>query len=313
MRCVFFGSPEFALGSLEALLASRHDVVGIVTQPDRPSGRGLQLEPPPVKKRALPLGLPLFQPEKVNQQATYDFLDKLRPDILVVVAYGEFLGSRLLSFCKFAPVNVHPSLLPDLRGAAPVQWALLRGYSKTGVTTQFMEKEMDAGDVLLQEEFPLSEADNARDLLARFSVEGGRLLVTTLDRLEAGTVSPRAQDSAKATFAPLLTKESGLLQFALNDAWTTHNQVRGLYPWPGAYGFINKKRVKVLRSAMARGESARGAPGAFWFQGERMFVACREGALELLEVQPEGKRAMLPREFENGMKGAPARFDTNGD
>lgn len=313
MRCVFFGSPAFALGSLNALLSSRHQVLGVVTQPDRPAGRGLQLEAPPVKTRAIAAGLPVFQPEKVNQEETYAFLEKLRPDILVVVAYGGFLGSRLLSFCKHPPVNVHPSLLPDLRGAAPVQWALLRGYRRTGVTTQFMVKEMDAGDVLLQEEFAVQEHETAKDLLDRFSLEGGRILADTLDGLEAGSIKPKPQVPSQATFAPLLTKENGLVRFAEKDAWTTHNQVRGLYPWPGAYAFVNKKRIKILRSAMARTQPSLGAPGAFWFEGDRMFVACQTGVLELLELQPEGRRAMLPREFESGMKDAPARFETNGE
>jgi len=315
MKCVFFGSPDFALGSLEALLASKHEVVGVVTQPDRPAGRGLKLEPPAVKKHVLPLGIPLHQPEKVNSADTFAFLESLHPDILVVVAYGGFLGSKLLTFCRLPPVNVHPSMLPDLRGAAPVQWALLNGYRKTGITTQFMAKEMDAGDVLLQEEFPVSESDNAKNLLERFGIEGGRLLVRTLDGLEAGTLKHRPQNAAQATFAPLLTKEHGLLKFSESNAWTIHNQVRGLFPWPGAYAYVNKKRVKILRSAMARGEPHLGAPGAFWFKNERMFVACGEGVVEILELQPEGKRAMLPREFESGMKATPshAHFETTGE
>ncbi|MGZ3650977.1 MAG: methionyl-tRNA formyltransferase [Bdellovibrionota bacterium] len=310
MRCVFFGSPEFALGSLEALLASKHQVVGFVTQPDRPAGRGLQPVACAVKRRAAVTGLPILQPEKVNSEVTYGFLSGLNPDILVVVAYGEFLGLRLLEFCGRPPVNVHPSLLPDLRGAAPVQWALLRGYRRTGITTQLMALEMDAGDILLQEEFPVSETDSAKDLLDRFSVEGGRLLVKTLDGLAAGTITPRPQNHAQVTFAPMLAKEKGLVKFADSDAWTTHNQVRGLYPWPGAYAFLGQKRVKILRTAMARGQTHLGAPGAFWFQGDRMFVACRDGVLEILELQPEGKRPLKPKEFENGIKGAGiARFD----
>lgn len=316
MRCVFFGSPDFALGSLDALLASRHQVVGVVTQPDRPAGRGLKMEPPPVKKAAQALGLPIHQPEKVNCEETYQFLRSLRPDILAVVAYGGFLGAKLLQFCgKHCPVNVHPSLLPDLRGAAPVQWALLRGYRRTGVTTQCMVKEMDAGDILLQEEFSIDEQENGKELLARLSLEGGRLLVSTLDGLEAGTLQGKPQNHAQATFAPLLSKEAGLIRFQEYDAWKVHNQVRGLFPWPGAYAFINKKRVKVLRAALARKEQAMGAPGAFWFENERMLVACAEGVLEILELQPEGKRAMLPQEFESGMKGtaAPRRFETTGD
>lgn len=313
MRCAFFGSPEFALGSLNALFDSPHQVVGVITQPDRPSGRGLQTTPPAVKRRALEKGgLPIHQPEKVNTEATYEFLKGLRPDILVVVAYGEFLGERLLKFCRFPPVNVHPSLLPDLRGAAPVQWALLRGYRRTGITTQFMAKEMDAGDVLLQEEYAVGENETAKDLLDRFSVEGGKLLVKTLDGLEAGTIRPRPQNHAQATLAPMFAKDKGLLKFEETDAWTTHNQVRGLYPWPGAYGFINKKRVKILRTTMARNQPHLGAPGALWFSDEKMFVACREGVLEILELQPEGKRPMLPQEFRNGMKDH-ARFETVGE
>ena len=315
MRCVFFGSPEFALGSLDALLASRHEVVGVVTQPDRPAGRGLKLEPPPVKVRALSRGLPIHQPEKVNGEDTYRFLQTLRPDILAVVAYGGFLGEKLLQLCRFPPVNVHPSLLPDLRGAAPVQWALLRGYRRTGVTTQFMAKAMDAGDVLLQEGFAVEEGDTSQSLLQRFSIEGGRMLVKTLDGLEAGTIQPRPQNHSQATFAPLLTKEHGLIRFGEADAWKIHNQVRGLFPWPGAYAFVNKKRVKVLRTAMARNESPLGAPGAWWMDGDRMLVACADGVLEILELQPEGKRPMLPKEFESGMKGtdAPRRFDASGE
>ncbi len=315
MRCVFFGSPEFALGSLDALLASRHQVVGVITQPDRPSGRGLKLEPPAVKKAALSKGLPIHQPEKVNCEETYRFLETLRPDVLCVVAYGGFLGSKLLSFCRVAPVNVHPSLLPDLRGAAPVQWALLRGYRRTGVTTQCMVKEMDAGDILLQEEFAVDERENAKELLARLSREGGRMLVQTLDGLEAGSIKPRPQNPSQATYAPLLTKEHGLVNFASSEAWKIHNQARGLYPWPGAYAFINKKRVKFLRTAMARGEQPMGAPGAYWMEGERMFVACGEGVLEVLELQLEGKKAMLPPEFESGMKesASPRRFEATGE
>jgi len=315
VRCVFFGSPEFALGSLEALLQSRHSVVGIITQPDRPSGRGLKVEPPPVKTLALSRGIPLHQPDKVNCEDTYQFLEKLRPDILAVVAYGGFLGGKLLQFCRFAPVNVHPSLLPDLRGAAPVQWALLRGYRRTGVTTQFMVKEMDAGDILLQEEFSVDEQENCKNLLRRLSAEGGRMLAQTLDGLESGTLKARPQNPSHATFAPLLTKEHGLILFSESDAWKVHNQVRGLYPWPGAYSYVNKKRVKILRAAMARDHQPMGAAGAYWTEGDRMYVACQEGVLEILELQLEGKRAMLPRDFESVMKEAASarRFEASGD
>jgi methionyl-tRNA formyltransferase len=308
VRCVFFGSPEFALGSLEALLASKHKVAGIITQPDRPAGRGLQPLPCAVKKRALTTGLPIHQPEKVNSESTYGFITNLRPDILVVVAYGEFLGARLLEITGRPPVNVHPSMLPDLRGAAPVQWALLRGYRKTGITTQNMAPEMDAGDVLLQEEFPIGENDTAKDLLDRYSLEGGRILVRTLDGIEARTIEPKPQNHAHVTLAPMLAKDKGLVKFGETDAWATHNQVRGLYPWPGAYAFLAGKRVKILRTVMARGRQAMGGPGAFWFDGDRMFVVCSDGVLEILELQPEGKKPLKPKEFSNGVQNAPKQF-----
>ena len=304
MRVVFFGSPEFAVASLEALLsAPQHQVVGVVTQPDRPAGRGMKLEAPAVKKLALLHNIPIHQPEKVNCEETYAFLENLRPDILTVIAYGGFLGKRLLEGRRFPPVNVHPSLLPDLRGAAPMQWAVLRGYESTGVTTQFMVKAMDAGDVLLQTKDPVGPNETAKELQDRLRLVGGALLVKTLDGLEAGTISPRAQDDSKATFAPLLTKEQGRMNFAEESAAVLHNQVRGLYPWPSAYTFWQGKRVKVNRSLLAN-NLRREAPGTFWWEGERMFVAAKEGVLEILELQPEGKRALLPKEFANGMNSA---------
>lgn len=301
MKCVFFGSPEFAVASLEALLASNHQVLGVVTQPDRPAGRGLKLEPPAVKTLALKHSLPILQPEKVNCEETYAFLNEHKPDILVVVAYGGFLGAKLLSFCKFPPVNVHPSLLPDLRGAAPMQWAVLRGYPSTGVTTQFMVKEMDAGDVLLQVNADIGPDETSKDLQDRLRLVGGELIVKTLTGLEEGSIRPKPQDGTRATFAPLLTKEQGQIRFTEHSAAEIHNQVRGLFPWPGAYAFLNKKRLKILRSAVAQNPRS-GKPGSFWFEGDRLFARCREGVLEILRLQPEGKPAILPRDFENGMK-----------
>lgn len=304
MRVAFFGSPDFATASLEALLSSSHEVVAVVTQPDRPAGRGLKLEPPAVKTLALSRGLPILQPEKVNCPETYHFLEEHRPDILAVVAYGGFLGKRLLDFAKFPPVNVHPSLLPQLRGAAPMQWSLIRGLVRSGVTTQFMVKEMDAGDVLLQEETDLGPDETAKDLHERLRLAGGELLVRTLDGLAAGTIRPRPQAANLATFAPLLTKEQGQLRFASESAATLHNLARGLFPWPGAFTFLQGKRVKILGTRLAP-EASRGAPGTFWLEGERLLVSCREGTLELTGLQPEGKRALLPRDFANGMNSSP--------
>lgn len=303
MKVVFFGSPDFAVASLEALLSSKHEVVGVVTQPDRPAGRGLKLEAPAVKKAVAGKAIPLIQPEKVNSQETYDFLDRLSPDILCVVAYGGFLGKKLLTGRRFPPVNVHPSLLPDLRGAAPMQWALIRGYQETGVTTQFMVKEMDAGDVLLQAKSEIGPNETAKDLHDRLRLVGGELLVRTLDLLDQGTLRPRPQNPDNATFAPLLTKEQGLIRWASSSAKTIHNMTRGLYPWPGAFTLLNKKRVKLLRSKVAPAVQSSGRPGCLEFRHGQLFVPCAEGVLEILELQLEGKRAMLPTEFANGIKG----------
>jgi methionyl-tRNA formyltransferase len=307
VRCFFFGSPDFAVASLKALLSSSHEVVGVITQPDRPAGRGLKLEPPAVKKLALEHGLPILQPEKVNCEETYSFLDKLQPDILVVVAYGEFLGKRLLEYCSFPPVNVHPSNLPDLRGAAPMQWAVLKGYEKTGVSTQFMVKEMDAGDILLQVPASIGPNETAKELQDRLKVVGGDLLVNTLDGLANGSIKPQKQDGSKATFAPLLDKDQGRIRFTSLGAKEIHNQVRGLYPWPGAFTYFLGKRVKILRSQMSE-EKFSGSSGSFYFREGRMWLQTYAGALEILELQPEGKKPLLPQEFENGIQSLEHRF-----
>jgi len=306
MKCIFFGSPDFAVASLEALLKSKHQVVGVITQPDRPSGRGLKLEAPEVKKMALQAGLPVFQPEKVNSEATHAWLSKLNPDIFAVVAYGEFLGEKLLKFCSKPPVNVHPSLLPDLRGAAPMQWALLRGYKKSGVSTQFMVKEMDAGDTLLQIETEILENENAKELHDRLKLVGADLLVKTLDGLERGSITPQVQDSSRATLAPLLNKEQGLIDWQKSTAAEIHNQIRGLYPWPSAYCTIEGKRVKILSSRIPPKETCpmkKLSPGEFMLYGDNVFFQASDSFLEILNLQPEGKRPMLPRDFVNGMKG----------
>ncbi len=303
MKCVFFGSPDFAVASLDALLSSKyHEVLGVITQPDRPAGRGLKLEPPAVKIRAQAAGLPILQPEKVNCQDTYDFLERLKPEILVVVAYGGFLGEKLLKFCSHPPVNVHPSLLPDLRGAAPMQWAVLKGYKKTGVSTQCMVKAMDAGDILLQVETDLPPDATSKDMHEKLKLVGGELIVKTLTGIESHSIIPKPQDHTKATHAPLLTKEQGLVLWDKNTAQEIHNQIRGLYPWPGAHSTVINKRVKILKSRMAD-STLKLAPGEMQMGDENLFVGCKGGIIEILELQPEGKRPMLPKEFVNGMKG----------
>lgn len=315
MRVVFLGSPEFAVFSLEALLASDHEVCGVITQPDRPAGRGLKLQPPAAKRCAVANGIEVLQPESINSPEVLEWLSAKRPDILTVVAFGEFLGKAILKLGKFSPVNVHPSLLPELRGAAPIQWSLLRGYSRSGVTTQYMVSKMDAGDLLLQEEADLLPNETSADLHDRLGKIGGSLLVRTLDGLEKNTISPRPQDEAKATFAPLLTKDDGIVDWN-RSAQEIHNQVRGLCPWPGATTTFLDQRLKLLKSRLPSPQDSpqqRLGPGEFLVFSENLFVGTASGCLEILEVQPEGKRAMLPLEFANGIRGkqlnnSPQRF-----
>lgn len=310
MRVVFLGSPDFAVASLAELLKSSHEVVGVVSQPDRPAGRGLSLKAPAVKTFALEHGIEVLQPETVNTPEALDWIRSKRPDILAVVAYGEFLKKAVREICSFAPVNVHPSLLPDLRGAAPIQWALIRGYKISGVTTQFMVAKMDAGDVLLQEETEIGADESSADLFARLAPAGGRLLVETLDGLQAGKIQPRPQDESKATLAPLLDKALGEIHWE-KSALEIHNLVRGTSPWPGAHTKLAAQKIKILKTKVVAASEApprQGKPGEFTLFGENLLVATGSGWLSVESLQPEGKRALLPPEFVNGIKG---RQDTN--
>jgi methionyl-tRNA formyltransferase len=313
LKCVFFGSPEFAVPFLKAIVESKkHSVVGVVTQPDRPAKRGLALEPPPVKKFASTLNFKILQPEKVNDASVAQWIKETGAEALVVVAYGEFFGKELLSLCEHPPINVHPSLLPELRGAAPVQWALLRGMKETGISIQFMAAKMDAGDVLLQEKISVGENDTAEDLFAKVTPVGANLLLAALDRIETGNVHAKPQDHERATLAPLLKKEDGLLRWTDWSDTVLHNRVRGLYPWPAAYTYFQGKRVRVLKSSIPRqanwGSSA--SPGEFVANGDSILVRCKTGIVEIHSLQPEGKRPMLPREFVNGIqKAVPLLFD----
>ena len=305
MKCVFFGSPQFAVPFLKAICDSgKHSVVGVVTQPNRPAKRGLSLEPPPVKTAAEQLNLPILQPEKVNDDSVLEWLSHHSPDILVVVAYGEFLGKKLLDFCKTPPINVHPSLLPKLRGAAPVQWAVINGLKETGVTIQFMSAKMDSGDVILQEKISVGPNETAEDLFAKVTPVGRQLLIRALDQIEAGTAKSRPQNEADATLAPLLAKEDGRVRWNEWTAEECHNRIRGLFPWPAAYTYFEGKRIKVLKSALPKDPSwgNTAIPGQFVGFGDHLLVRCKSGVVALSSLQPEGKRAMLPHEFVNGIQ-----------
>lgn len=304
-RVVFMGTPAFAVPSL-ATLARRETVTLAVTNPDRPSGRGRTISAPPVKEEALRLGIPVFQPEKARAPDSVARLRAEAPDLIVVVAYGQILPPSILEIPRRFCVNVHASLLPRYRGAAPINWAVARGETATGVTIMKMDAGMDTGPMLLAREIPISEEDTAQTLFSRLAVLGAEALAETLDRLREGTLTETPQDDSKATYAPMLKKEHGRIDWALS-AREVRNLVRGMTPWPSAFTSHEGKTLKVL-SADPAGEPASGrpeavSPGEIVSVGrEGIVVACGRGALRITAVQPEGGKAMAAWDYAQGRR-----------
>ena len=291
MNIVFMGTPAFAVPCLERLLADGCEVAAVFCQPDKPQGRKMQLAPPPVKQAALAHGLPVLQPEKLrNNTEMLDLLRSLRPDLIIVVAYGQILRQELLDIPKHGCINVHASLLPKYRGAAPIQWAVLNGEQETGVTTQQMDAGIDTGDILLQAKTPIPEDMASGALYDVLSELGAQVLSDTIKLLQQGKLVPEKQDGALASHAPMLSKALSPLDFT-RPAHELHNQVRGLHPWPGASMEFEGRPLKVHK--------ARVAPEG----GSPLRIPCGDGNyLELLAVQAEGKRAMPAGEFLNGLR-----------
>jgi methionyl-tRNA formyltransferase len=312
MRVVFMGTPEFAVPSLAAL-ARRHEVALALTQPDRPKGRGRQLAEPPVKTLAGDFGLAVLQPERLVEEALRPHLAAAGAEAAVVVAYGLKVPDWLLAFHPRGAVNVHGSLLPAYRGASPVNRAIMHGDAETGVTTMLLASRMDAGPILMQRRTPIGAEETAGELAARLAVLGAELLVVTLDGLAAGTVPPRAQDEALATFAPKLEKGDGRIDWS-RPARDIVNLVRGVNPWPGAYTHLEGKPLKVWKTAAAQppGGATKGppaAPGTVLAASlhEGLLVACGDGAVALLAVQTEGKKPLSAPEFLRGRPLAPGQ------
>ncbi len=296
MRIVFMGTPEFAVPSLEALLASGDQVVGIVTQPDRPKGRGQQLTPSPVKQIAQREAIPLLQPVKMKAPEFLEPLAAWKPDLIAVTAFGRILHPGILSLPPMGCVNVHGSLLPKYRGAAPVQWAVINGETETGITTMLMDEGMDTGPMLLQDRIPILPDDTAGTLAPRLASLGGQLLVETIRQLKAGGLTPRVQDHSQATMAPLLKKEDGIIDWKA-DAQSIANRVRGLSPWPGAYTFHGQERWNIWK-AVAVQESTAEPPGALLaVTKQSLKVATGNGVLELLEIQTANSKRMSVGQF----------------
>jgi methionyl-tRNA formyltransferase len=296
MRIVFMGTPEFAVPSLAALLRADDPVVGVVTQPDRPKGRGHPLVPPPIKLIAERAGIPVLQPLKIRTPEFLAALSAWKPDLIAVTAFGRILHAPILRLPPMGCVNVHGSLLPKYRGAAPVQWAVINGETETGITTMLMDEGMDTGPMLLQERLAILPDDTAGTLASRLAELGGRLLVETIAQLKAGTVAPRKQDETQATMAPLLKKEDGVIDWTMS-AESLANRIRGLSPWPGAYTFLGGERWNIWKAA-ANATVSTDKPGTLVaVTKQSLQVATGQGLLDILEIQAANSKRMPVAQF----------------
>ena len=301
MRLLFMGTPGFAAPTLRKLLSSRHRVGGVFTQPDRPSGRGRKLAAGPVKQLALQSGLPVYQPERLAREEWKPLVESTA-DALVVVAYGKILPSWLFTLPPFGAINVHASLLPLYRGAAPIPWAIVRGETRTGVTTMRIDRGLDTGDVLLQRAAEIGEEETSVQLGERLAVLGADLLAETLDRLEAGRIRPRPQDPRLASYAPMLKKSDGEIDWSRSSR-QIFNRVRAFNPWPGAFTRRSGSLLRILKARPVTFPLQEQAVGSLCrWDSKRALVACGEGWLELLEVQPENHRPLAASDFLNGLR-----------
>ena len=295
MRIVFMGTPGFAVPCLARLLDDGHEVAGVFTQPDKPRGRGYKLMPPPVKELALERGLPVYQPAKMRDGEALSILRELSPELVVVVAYGKILPKEILELPKYGCVNVHGSLLPRWRGAAPIQWSVIAGDAEGGVTTMYMAEGLDTGDMILRRATPIGPDETSDELYERLAALGAQALSETVTLIAAGRAPREPQDDAASCYAPMLSKELAEIDFS-KPAREVHNLVRGMNSWPVAHTTLGGKLLKVYRTRAAQGQ---GAPGEL-LGGKSFTVACGEGAVELVEIQAEGGRRMNAADYLRG-------------
>ena len=304
MRVVFMGTPDFAVSTLKALAEAGHEVVLAVTQPDKPKGRGKAMQPTPVKEAAEALGIPVYQPVKIREASCVDYLRGFRPDVIVVVAFGQILPKAILEMPKYGCVNVHASLLPKYRGAAPIQWAVIDGEKETGVTTMRMDEGLDTGDMILKCVVPLDKEETGGSLFDKLSVAGAGLLIETLQQLENGTAVFTKQDSSQSTYAGMIKKSLGQIDWSM-EAARIECLIRGLNPWPSAYTKLGGKTLKIWRAAVTEKSSAGYAPGEVVSADRALLVAAGDRILELAEVQLEGKKRMAAEAFLRGYEVLP--------
>lgn len=300
LTLIFCGTPQFAVPALEVLAAAGHRIPLVVTQPDRPKGRGLELVGSPVKQCAVRLGLPFVQPDRIKANDEFRAqMAAVKPDAIIVVGYGRIIPQWMLDLPPYGNINLHASLLPKFRGAAPIQWAIARGETVTGVTTMRLDAGLDTGDILLQKEMPIDSEDTAETLAPRLAAVGAELMVETLRGLQEQTVYPRRQDNSQATLAPILKKEDGLVDFS-RTASEICNRLRGFQPWPGAHTRFRGKNLQILKARRAEGVFA---PAELHIKDDRLFVGCAEGtSLEILELQLEGKKRTSASDFIHGYR-----------
>jgi len=296
LRIVFMGTPDFAAATLQALLDSPDRVVAVVTQPDRPKGRGKKLTPPPVKVLAQASGIPVLQPTKIKTQEFRDELASYKPDVVVVTAYGRILPPALLDIAPHGCINVHGSLLPAYRGAAPIQWAVINGDCETGVTIMQMDEGMDTGNILLTDSIPIADDETAGSLFPKLAVLGGKVVRQALILLKEGRLTATVQDDARATVAPMLKKEDGRIDWQ-KSAREIHCLIRGLDPWPSAYCFLHGKRLQLFAPEVLH-QTSNAEPGTLLAADRRgLLIATGRDCLLVREVQPEGKKRMTVEAF----------------
>ncbi len=304
------GTPDFAVPCLEALLEKGHDICGVFTQPDKPKGRKYVLTPPPVKELAVKRGLPVYQPKTLRNEEAAECIRSLSPDCIVVVAYGKILPKEILQIPPKGCINVHGSLLPKYRGAAPIQWAVINGEKVSGVTTMFMSEGLDTGDMLLRAETEIFPEETAGELFDRLAPMGAELLVKTLDELEKGTLCPEKQKDEDSSYAPQLSRELAVLDWT-QEADCLHNRIRGMNPWPSAYTFYKGQMLKIYSSSVS--EKKDGFPGEIIQEKGRLYVCCGKGTLlEIRELQCQGKKRMQSADFLRGHSFGPGeRFEAS--
>ena len=301
VRLIFMGTPDFSVGTLEALIAAGHEIALVVSQPDKPKGRGHELQPTPVKEVALKHNLPIFQPVKIREEAAVQRIRETEADAIIVVAFGQIIPKSILEMKKYGCINVHASLLPKYRGAAPIQWAVIDGEKESGVTIMQMDEGLDTGDMLLKGTYTLEEKETGGSLFDKLSALGASLCVEALEKLEKGEITPEKQGETTTDYAKMLTKDMGKLDFT-RSAVELERLIRGLNPWPSAYTQLDGKTLKVWAADVCEGTKANACGEIVDVTKEAVYVACGEGVLKITELQLQGKKRMDTAAFLRGYR-----------